>query len=46
MLLEALSAWTLSTPEFGTITTKSIPFVVLASNEECRLGEGNFVSGI
>jgi MoxR-like ATPase len=39
MLLEALSAWTLSIPEFGTITAKSIPFVVLTSNEERRLGD-------
>lgn len=39
MLLEVLSAWTLSIPEFGTITAKSIPFVVLTSNEERRLGD-------
>ena len=40
MLLEILSAWTLSIPEFGTVTAKTIPFVVLTSNEERRLGEG------
>ena len=39
MLLEALSAWTLSIPELGTISAKSIPFVVLTSNEERRLGD-------
>jgi len=39
MLLEILSAWTLSIPEFGTVAAKSIPFVVLTSNEERRLGD-------
>ncbi len=39
MLLEILSGWTLSIPEFGTVTSKSIPFVVLTSNEERRLGD-------
>jgi MoxR-like ATPase len=39
MLLEILSAWQLSIPEFGTVTAKSIPFVVLTSNEERRLGD-------
>jgi len=39
MLLEILSAWTLSIPEFGTVTARSIPFVVLTSNEERRLGD-------
>lgn len=39
MLLEALSAWTLSIPEFGTVSAKSIPFVVLTSNQERRLGD-------
>jgi MoxR-like ATPase len=38
MLLEALSAWQLSIPEFGTVEARSIPFVVLTSNEERRLG--------
>jgi len=33
MLLEILSAWQLSIPEFGTVAAKSIPFVVLTSNE-------------
>jgi MoxR-like ATPase len=39
LLLEALSAWQLSIPEFGTVQAKSIPFVVLTSNEERRLGD-------
>ena len=39
MLLEILSAWQLSIPEFGTVAAKSIPFVVLTSNEERRLGD-------
>jgi hypothetical protein len=39
MLLEILSVWTLSIPEFGTVTARSIPFVVLTSNEERRLGK-------
>ncbi len=39
MLLEILSAWQLSIPEFGTIKARSIPFVVLTSNEERRLGD-------
>jgi MoxR-like ATPase len=39
LLLEALSAWQLSIPEFGTVQATSIPFVVLTSNEERRLGD-------
>lgn len=39
MLLEILSAWQLSIPEFGTVHAKSIPFVVLTSNEERRIGD-------
>jgi MoxR-like ATPase len=39
LLLEILSAWQLSIPEFGTVKAKSIPFVVLTSNEERRLGD-------
>lgn len=39
MLLEILSEWTLSIPEFGTVKARSIPFVVLTSNEERRLGD-------
>ena len=39
LLLEILSAWQLSIPEFGTVEAKSTPFVVLTSNEERRLGD-------
>ena len=39
MLLELLSVWTLSVPKLGTIQAKSIPFVVLTSNEERRIGD-------
>jgi MoxR-like ATPase len=39
MLLELLSAWQLSIPKLGTVTAKSIPFVVLTSNEERRIGD-------
>src|SRR5580692_11966625 len=39
MLLQILSGWTLSIPEFGTVAAKTIPFVVLTSNEERRLGD-------
>jgi MoxR-like ATPase len=39
LLLELLSAWQLSIPKLGTIQAKSIPFVVLTSNEERRIGD-------
>ena len=39
MLLELLSVWTLSIPKLGTISAKSIPLVVLTSNEERRIGD-------
>lgn len=39
LLLEILSAWQLSIPEFGTVEARSIPFVVLTSNEERRIGD-------
>ena len=38
-LLELLSVWRLSIPKLGTIQAKSIPFVVLTSNEERRIGD-------
>lgn len=38
-LLEILSVWQLSIPRLGTIAAKSIPFTVLTSNEERRLGD-------
>jgi MoxR-like ATPase len=39
LLLELLSAWQLSIPKLGTIKARSIPFVVLTSNEERRIGD-------
>jgi MoxR-like ATPase len=39
MLLELLSVWQLSIPKLGTVPAKSIPFVVLTSNEERRIGD-------
>ena len=39
MLLELLSAWTLSIPKLGTIHATSIPYVFLTSNQERRLGD-------
>ena len=39
LLLELLSVWQLSIPKLGTIKAKSIPFVVLTSNEEMRIGD-------
>ena len=39
MLLELLSGWQLSVPKLGTIHARSIPFVVLTSNEERRIGD-------
>jgi MoxR-like ATPase len=38
-LLELLSVWQLSIPKLGTIRAKNIPFVVLTSNEERRIGD-------
>jgi MoxR-like ATPase len=39
LLLELLSVWQLSIPKLGTIRSRSIPFVVLTSNEERRIGD-------
>lgn len=39
MLLEILSAWQVTVPKLGTIQATTIPFVVLSSNEERRLGD-------
>jgi MoxR-like ATPase len=39
LLLEVLSAWQITVPKFGTIKARTIPFVVLSSNEERRLGD-------
>ena len=39
ILLELLSAWTLSIPKLGTIEATSIPHVFLTSNQERKLGD-------
>ncbi len=39
MLLELLSVWQLSIPKLGVVRATSIPFVVLTSNEERRIGD-------
>src|SRR2546423_755501 len=39
LLLELLSVWQLSIPKLGVIKAQSIPFVVLTSNEERRIGD-------
>lgn len=39
LLLEVLSEWQLSIPKLGAIKATSIPFVVLTSNEERRIGD-------
>jgi MoxR-like ATPase len=39
VLLELLSVWRLSIPKLGTIQARTIPFVVLTSNEERRIGD-------
>jgi len=38
LLLEVLGDWQLSIPKLGTVYAKKIPFVVLTSNEERRIG--------
>jgi MoxR-like ATPase len=39
LLLEVLSAWQVTIPKLGTISATTVPFVVLSSNEERRLGD-------
>jgi MoxR-like ATPase len=39
VLLEILSAWQVTVPKLGTVKAATIPFVVLSSNEERRLGD-------
>ncbi|MCU1297442.1 MAG: ATPase, family [Acidobacteriaceae bacterium] len=39
LLLEILSAWQITVPKLGTIKAETLPFVVLSSNEERRLGD-------
>ena len=38
-LLELLSVWQLSIPKLGLIKAETIPFVILTSNEERRIGD-------
>jgi MoxR-like ATPase len=38
LLLEIFSEWQISIPKLGTVKAKTIPFVVLTSNEERRIG--------
>jgi MoxR-like ATPase len=39
MLLEVLSIFQLSIPKLGAVRARSIPFVILTSNEERRIGD-------
>ena len=39
LLLELLSVWQLSIPKLGTVKADGVPFVVLTSNEERRIGD-------
>ena len=39
MLLELLSVWQFSIPKLGVIHAETVPFVILTSNEERRLGD-------
>jgi MoxR-like ATPase len=41
LLLEIFSEWQISIPKLGTVKAKSIPFVVLTSNEERRISEAD-----
>jgi MoxR-like ATPase len=40
LLLEVLIDWQLSIPKLGTVSARTVPFVVLTSNEERRIGDG------
>jgi MoxR-like ATPase len=39
LLLEILSAWQITVPKLGTVKAETVPFVVVSSNEERRLGD-------
>jgi MoxR-like ATPase len=39
LLLEILSEWQISVPKLGTIRHRTVPFVILTSNEVRRLGD-------
>lgn len=40
LLLEVFSEWQISVPKLGTVKARTVPFVVLTSNEERRIGDG------
>ncbi len=42
LLLEILSDWQITIPKLGTVKAKTIPFVVMTSNQERRLGDPLF----
>jgi MoxR-like ATPase len=39
ILLEVLSAWSISIPKMGTVQATTVPFVFMTSNQERRLGD-------
>jgi MoxR-like ATPase len=39
LLLEIFSEWQISVPKLGTVKARTVPFVVLTSNEERRIGD-------
>jgi len=39
LLLEVFSEWQISVPKLGTVKARTVPFVVLTSNEERRIGD-------
>jgi MoxR-like ATPase len=39
LLLEILSVWQVSIPKLGTVKARTIPFVVMTSNQERRIGD-------
>lgn len=39
LLLEILSDWQITIPKLGTVKAQTVPFVVLTSNQERRLGD-------
>src|SRR2546425_1501696 len=41
LLLELFSEWQISIPKLGTVKAKTIPFVVLTSNEERQIGNAD-----
>jgi MoxR-like ATPase len=45
LLLEVLSDWQLSIPKLGTVSARTVPFVVLTSNEERRISDAKLSYG-